>query len=615
MPLPATSKGGFRLLVLNRTTPDFADAKLTDQFFDFSQLGSLQNAIASYSNANDLIFLASMGDIRHSNESASFSPIWETFVQSIAKIGGEPMTLRLLGDDHLAFDHDGQDDYLLVTKGVPDAAPVMEAFTAGTGSRYTAAEAGYVINRHTLANASSPTQVEGVLIMDHQGYRTPGLQGSQQGVMSPQITSISSASLLPPTAWPYTTTASEQSAYTWISNQLCCSDIRAVYINLNASPAIWLTQLQQLTYPSDQSSNFSAADFNDIKGQLGTEFNYLAVVRNLQNNILSMYQNQQSNVGLILDQAASDISSAILVDDKAQTPTSPWSVLSADVFPVIENLSGFAGLAGPEVGAVGNGIKTALGLGTLVINSTTERTNDPGGVSQLMHTLAKEQVEVSHLAQHSADEYTDTLVSVGNDFKRVVTDWGRLKTVGGPIATGQLVWDPSASGAFLRAFDLTTRRQFYPLLMHASDFFITRVKYSDVQYKGRDDHAVYGNHEQCDQSAFYQAQDSSFSNAENMRGTAWWPGVLQVSSGVDGDHNPPAYWWDIWALAAPQGTNAHCPLPSYGTDAPTYGMFDPIDDTDNYQTGGLGLWKPYIFQYHFRPQVVFNAYYGGDVTP
>jgi hypothetical protein len=61
-----------------------------------------------------------------------------------------------------------------------------------------------------------------------------------------------------------------------------------------------------------------------------------------------------------------------------------------------------------------------------------------------MHALANEEVAEADLAQHAADEYTDSLVTLGNDFKRVVTDWGRLKTVGGPISTGQLVWDPSA---------------------------------------------------------------------------------------------------------------------------------------------------------------------------
>lgn len=123
-------------------------------------------------------------------------------------------------------------------------------------SRYTAQEGGYVINRHTLANATSPSQMEGILVMDHHGYYTPHMQANAQGLMAPQVASLAGASLLAPVAWPYTSNLSEQNAYTWISGQLCCADIRATYVNLNASPAIWLTQIDQLTYPSDQSGSF-----------------------------------------------------------------------------------------------------------------------------------------------------------------------------------------------------------------------------------------------------------------------------------------------------------------------------------------------------------------------
>ncbi len=41
-----------------------------------------------------------------------------------------------------------------------------------------------------------------------------------------------------------------------------------------------------------------------------------------------------------------------------------------------------------------------------------------------MHSLAKEEIAEADVAEHVANEYTDSLVSMGNDFKRVVTDWG-----------------------------------------------------------------------------------------------------------------------------------------------------------------------------------------------
>ncbi len=143
-----------------------------------------------------------------------------------------------------------KDDYILIGKQIPYAPPVYEQFTAGNQSHFTAMEAGYVRNRHLLAGSSSPTNVEGVLVVDHEGYYTPRLRGQKQGIVVPQITAIASASLLAPTPWPYsptTGTTGQQAAYTWISNQICCQDIQAAFINLNVSPAIWLTQSAQLS--------------------------------------------------------------------------------------------------------------------------------------------------------------------------------------------------------------------------------------------------------------------------------------------------------------------------------------------------------------------------------
>lgn len=555
--MPSGSTCGFRLLILDRTHPDWADAKQWDKFYNFpTDLHSLETDILNFPNANGLFFLASMGNITHDDEVPSSSQSWEALVEYLEVIGADPITVRVLGDRHPAFSNgDGKDDYLLIGKTIPYAPPVVDAFGAGGQARYTAEEAGYVINRHTLTNATSPTQVEGVLVPDNQGYYTPHMQGLQQGLMVPQIAALSSASLQAPVPWPYSSTTGQQNAYTWISEQLCCSDIRATYINLNASPAVWLTQLDQLSY-TDAPSSIQGSDFDDVKLQLGVEFEYLQLVRNLQDNILSLYQDQQSNVALILDQAASDIKADVDSGTPPPTVPTPWSTFTSDVFPVLSNLAGFYGPAG-------NVAKNALGIGTLVIDNATQHVNDPSGVSQTMHALANEEIAEADVAQHEADQYADSLAVMGNDFKRIVTDWGRLKAVGGPISSGQLIWDPSATAIFLRAFDLTTRRQFYPLLMHNNpDFFVTHIQYADDHYYGSDDDYNYGSHDYgCSISVFHQAQDNLKKpgyddDGEDLRGTAWWPGVLQQNDGG----NRGAYWWDIWALGD-HDTNGQCPPP------------------------------------------------------
>ena len=77
------------------------------------------------------------------------------------------------------------------------------------------------------------------------------------------------------------------------------------------------------------------------------------------------------------------------------------------------NLAGFA--------PGGNYVKTSLGLGILVVDSTVERTNNANGQSQLMQRLAAQNIAASELAQSAVDQYTDSLISLGNDFDRIAT--------------------------------------------------------------------------------------------------------------------------------------------------------------------------------------------------
>ncbi len=591
MQLPQTSRGGFRLLMLDATDPSgtscrscSSGAKQFDQFFDIdSGIPGLITALTNGGTGiggNSLVFLVSLGDIGHSDEDTKFSPMWDALAQAVSQIGGDDLTFKIVGDNHPAFNADKRDDYLLAGRAQPNVY-------TNTPLPLNAPETGYAIRRHTAVNAVSPTSVEGVLVQDQEGYYFPRLQGTLQNMVPPQVTSLTSASLQLPVSWPFSSTQGQQNAYTWISQQLCCSDIRASYINLNVSPENWLTELEQLSYPSSQSGSFSQADFDDVKGQLATEFQYVTVVRNLQSNILALYESQQSNVALIL-QEAQDAVLADIYQGNEPPPQHPdaWRILTTDVFPIAEDLAGF-------LGNYGNAIKTALGVGTVLINNTVDRTNDASGNSQLIISLADQEIAASNLAQYAINQYTDSLVTLGNDFNRVLSDWGRLRTVAGPIVSGQLQWDSTAGGYFLRAFNLTARRQFYPTLMAGNPFFfVTHIQYGDYQYYGSDDRNVYNTTDTCTQSEFHNGQDNGgFYNGDDLRGTAWYPGVIQSSKG-DGA-NPGAYWWNIWALGETPDTNDQCPLPSYGMLPNTFGMFDPVDQNN---PSALGLWKPYFFQ-------------------
>jgi hypothetical protein len=154
-----------------------------------------------------------------------------------------------------------------------------------------------------------------------------------------------------------------------------------------------------------------------------------------------------------------------------------------------------------------------------------------------------------------------------------------------------LQWDNTAGGYFLRAFNLTARRQYYPALMAANpSFFVTHIQYGDYQYDGSDDRYEYGNNEGCPQSDFHVAQDNNYANSPDLKGTAWYPG--QIQSGNANGSTEGAYWWDIWALGLSPDTNDNCPVSTSGQLPSTYGVFDPIDQNN---PSALGLWKPDFF--------------------
>ena len=68
-----------------------------------------------------------------------------------------------------------------------------------------------------------------------------------------------------------------------------------------------LAQLQQLTFDPTKIPGSDQADFDTMKQQLTTEFQYVKLVRLYQGNLLGLYQDQQVNLSLLLQQATDDV--------------------------------------------------------------------------------------------------------------------------------------------------------------------------------------------------------------------------------------------------------------------------------------------------------------------
>jgi hypothetical protein len=132
------------------------------------------------------------------------------------------------------------------------------------------------------------------------------------------------------------------------------------------------------------------------------------------------------------------------------------------------------------------------------------------------------------LIQTQTSQFDNTITTLGNDFARIVSDWGRLQAVDEPLRSNQFVWDSAAVGTYLKVLDLSAHGRYYPLLMAGnSEFFVTHIQHADDEYVGRTTH-------ECSYQYFYQAQDANYTGPSSgeiqdfswMLGTAWYPGTI-----------------------------------------------------------------------------------------
>ena len=133
-----------------------------------------------------------------------------------------------------------------------------------------------------------------------------------------------------------------------------------------------------------------------------------------------------------------------------------WLGILGDVFKVVGSVSSF--IPAEASPGVGTAIATACSLATLATQVAADETTTSAGTA----IAAEEAIEThaGEIAAKAADEYARTLVQLGNQFDRVATDWGRLKTLGAPLLSNQLPWDANASGLLLQTYNRVILRQF-----------------------------------------------------------------------------------------------------------------------------------------------------------
>jgi hypothetical protein len=453
------SKGGFHLLILNakdlsvEQNVTFPSSKSGDA----SEVTQMTSMIDGYKSYGNLFFIAAFGNTTYNGASRSN---WYQASQVMNQLGGTQQVFYMVNNPEM--NPVALDDYSLVGSfedGSLNTDP--NPYPTGLESQY-GAEMSSVISRATELNPLS-SDMEGVLRINNQGFYAPTSTGHNIGLSTDTNAQLLSASLLSPTAWPYANDSGKQAAYNWISLQLCCTDIRSAYVNLNISPSIWLAKLQSLQYDPANIPNSTQADFSAMVEQLTTEFQYVELVRLFQSNVTGLYQDQQANISLLLQQDSSKVVENLQVELTTPAHPATWSVILNQVLGVASALSGFV----PGGATVTNGVKTAIAVGSLIAAQAGAHTNTPAGSP--LKAEENEEITVAQLAGTAADEFSNTLTSMGGEFDRIVSDWGRLKAMGAPLLGNQIPWDGNSAGQLLAAYDRLYQRDLYTKLLQANN--------------------------------------------------------------------------------------------------------------------------------------------------
>lgn len=596
-------------------------------------LDQLAADIKTFNSRKNILFVASMGNLNHdiavkdpsTGTQYNMQDVWDRVAQAIQDIGGTYVTFVSLNNP--AFARDDYDQYTKNTVPQDDYALVGQWWINGVGiNNPYAMEESSQIARQT-EKYPVPSNVQGVLEKENDGYYRVSMHTKFAGLLPDIAFNFAAAALLPPVNWPLTGPNDSndlKAAYAWISQQLLvcvngCSDIRAAYTNLNQDPAIWLDLLESLQAPSDTPSNCSPAtcplgfdqnDFDTAKAQLLTEFQYLGVIREYQNNVLGLLQSEQANVSLILQQTTDEVISNIqyVTNDSTTYGISDWRTDVEDSLGVVGDLSGFLALTTVSP-AVAPAIQTSIGITDFALEASAKHTNDNNGRSLIEQ--AHDFAVASQLAQKEADQYASTLVSLGADFTRVVSDWGRLQFVGKPIVNNGFVWSPEASGDLLESFDTSIRRSFYKSLLigdgnpsSTNGYIIYHYTYASPGVHPPGTNYLPGSNG-C---FFYNGLPNLLSS--NPDAYAYLPGALIDGTGATlgpnslntynslstGNLYPFDLWWDLWTMQD-KNINAGCP-----TDSPnilpsqdfynTTGLFRPLDPAD---PTPLGFYKPWFY--------------------
>jgi hypothetical protein len=245
----------------------------------------------------------------------------------------------------------------------------------------------------------------------------------------------------PPTPWPYTQAGQFPTQFDTVNQQNCpppgsktdhyaaalayiagpnginlpayANNLRTAYVELDEES--WSDEhstLINMGYPQDQSSNFTEAEFCNLKFELLREFEWLDDIKSLLDSYANPYDREQGQYKVNLSAVSSGIQNSLKPNGSAPIL---WDLFEglAEAF----NLASFFPEE-PILGATLDSVQTAYDLASTFATSSNSPVAD------------RFKSEVKSLGDDSAALYAQTSAALDNLRDIIINDYGRLSGLG-----------------------------------------------------------------------------------------------------------------------------------------------------------------------------------------
>ncbi|MGH9845671.1 MAG: PKD domain-containing protein, partial [Blastocatellia bacterium] len=389
--VPAGAAGGFHVVVVDRAnptaTPKFNNTYATNGANGNDQLDAMNAFLAGFiTDETSLVFVNSFGKpIAAQNQSS------RRVGQKLHMIGG---TYELF--TYLSFLNPGAaDSYAFVGTASPPG---------GSGPPlYQGPEASTMLGQTGILKGTLGRGTRGQWYAPIASARTANTDFGLYRILA-----------LPAGAYPAPTTPSQQAAMESIGNELCdCADVRAGYIDTNAPISIWYAQLEGTEYADlTNQTGFTEADYKIVRAQVLKELKYVDAIRRFQENLATLWTDQQANFSLLVGSVTAKINDSL---------KPPQESITQSIFKELESA-----LIEKAEEIVAEEIKIPLGIVQAAVKIASNLAKSPEGPSATELVATK----VGELDEQAAYGFAQQLSALGTMFDVVLEDWPKIEALG-----------------------------------------------------------------------------------------------------------------------------------------------------------------------------------------